>query len=186
MDEQLLDGIKSIRLSGRLWVLRTPDGALYDDVDTDMIFHNRYLHITDLAEMGQYALDNLKGWEAFSQRVQPGDIVMAGANFGAGSSRQQAVDCFRALGVSAIVAESFGAIYKRNAINSGFPIVTFPGLKEQEVRFQTGDEVEVHLDTGKIVLNGEEAFQAEPLSRVQMDIYQAGDLFAYGRLMDQS
>jgi 3-isopropylmalate/(R)-2-methylmalate dehydratase small subunit len=179
-----MDGIRQICLSGRLWVLLTPDGRLYDDVDTDMIFHNRYLHITDLAEMGQYALDNLKGWETFSRQVQPGDVVMAGKNFGAGSSRQQAVDCFRALGVSAIVAESFGAIYKRNAINSGFPIVTFPGLHEQVSCFKTGDEIEVHLDTGQIVLNGDQTFQAEPLSRVQMDIYQAGDLFAYGRVLD--
>ncbi|MFN2226703.1 MAG: 3-isopropylmalate dehydratase [Anaerolineae bacterium] len=186
MSEQILDGIKKIRLNGRLWVLLTPDGQLYDDVDTDMIFHNRYLHITDLEEMGQYALDNLKGWETFSQQVQAGDVVMAGKNFGAGSSRQQAVDCFRALGVSAIVAESFGAIYKRNAINSGFPIVTFPGLREQVMHFKTGDEVEVHLDTGQIVLDGAETFQAEPLSRVQMDIYQAGDLFAYGRILDAS
>jgi 3-isopropylmalate/(R)-2-methylmalate dehydratase small subunit len=184
MDEKTMNSIKQIRLSGRLWVLLTPAGELYDDVDTDMIFHNRYLHITDLAEMGQYALDNLKGWETFSRQVQPGDVIMAGKNFGAGSSRQQAVDCFRALGVSAIVAESFGAIYKRNAINSGFPIVTFPGLHEQVSHFKTGDEIEVHLDTGQIVLNGTETFQAEPLSRVQMDIYQAGDLFAYGRVLD--
>jgi 3-isopropylmalate dehydratase small subunit len=186
MDEKILDGIKSIRLEGRLWVLRTPEGQLYDDVDTDMIFHNRYLHITDLEEMGQYALDNLKGWETFSQQVQPGDVVMAGANFGAGSSRQQAVDCFRALGVSAIVAESFGAIYKRNAINSGFPIVTFPGLKEQEARFKDADQIEIDLETGQIALKGEESFQAQPLSRVQMDIYQAGNLFAYGRMLDAS
>ena len=184
MNDKFMDGIKQIRLSGRLWVLLTPDGQLYDDVDTDMIFHNRYLHITDLAEMGQYALDNLKGWDTFSQQVQPGDVVMAGKNFGAGSSRQQAVDCFRALGVSAIVAESFGAIYKRNAINSGFPIVTFPDLSQQVTHFKTGDQVEVHLDTGKVVLDGEETFQAEPLSKVQMDIYQAGDLFAYGRVLD--
>lgn len=186
MDEKFLDGIKSIRLGGRLWVLRTADGRLYDDIDTDMIFHNRYLHITDIEEMGQYALDNLKGWETFSQQVQPGDVVMAGANFGAGSSRQQAVDCFRALGVSAIVAESFGAIYKRNAINSGFLIVTFPDLREHEAQFKTGDEIEVHLDTGKIVLDGQETFQAKPLSQVQMDIYQAGDLFAYGHMLDES
>ncbi|MGD9405154.1 MAG: 3-isopropylmalate dehydratase, partial [Anaerolineae bacterium] len=105
--------MKETRIRGRIWVLTTPAGELYDDIDTDMIFHNRYLHITDVGEMGQYALDNLKGWEDFAQRAQPGDILLAGANFGAGSSRQQAVDCFRALGIGAIVAESYGAIYKR-------------------------------------------------------------------------
>ncbi len=165
---------------GRLWVLTDPEGDLYDDIDTDMIFHNRYLHITEVAEMGQYALDNLRGWEDFAQRAGPGDIVMAGRNFGAGSSRQQAVDALRALGIAALVAASFGAIYKRNAVNSGLPIVTFPDLPEVGERFRTGARLQVDFETGALVLNGEETFQAEPFSQVQMDIYQAGNLFRYG------
>jgi 3-isopropylmalate/(R)-2-methylmalate dehydratase small subunit len=173
--------MKPTKIAGRVWVLTTPGGELYDDVDTDMIFHNRYLHITDLTQMGQYALDNLQGWEDFAQKTQAGDILLAGRNFGAGSSRQQAVDCLRALGVGAIVAESYGAIYKRNAINSGFVIVVLPDLTRYYSRFQDGDKVEVDLGTGRLVLNGEQTFQAQPFSRVQMDIYQAGDLFAYGR-----
>jgi 3-isopropylmalate/(R)-2-methylmalate dehydratase small subunit len=176
--------MKPTRIEGRLWVLTDPDGALYDDIDTDMIFHNRYLHITDLDEMGRYALDNLKGWEDFARRVQPADIVMAGRNFGAGSSRQQAVDCFRALDIAAIVAESFGAIYKRNAINSGLPIVIFPGLTAVADRFETGDRLAIDLETGQVVLNGEQTFQASPFSQVQMDIYRAGDLFAYGKSLE--
>ena len=170
---------------GRLWVLTTPSGELYDDIDTDMIFHNRYLHITDLDQMGQYALDNLKGWEDFAKKARPGDVVMAGANFGAGSSRQQAVDCFRALGVAAIVAESYGAIYKRNAINSGFPIVALPGLSEISDRFATGDQVVLDFESGEFVQNEDQGFQAEPFSKVQMDIYQAGDLFTYGKILDR-
>jgi 3-isopropylmalate/(R)-2-methylmalate dehydratase small subunit len=178
-------GDRELLLEGRIWVLTTPEGALFDDVDTDMIFHNRYLHITDLDEMGQYALDNLQGWEDFSQRAQPGDIVLAGTNFGAGSSRQQAVDCFRALGIHCIVAESYGAIYKRNAINSGFPIVSLPGLADMAGRFQDGDRLCVDLESGELVLHGMETFQAEPFSRVQMEIYQAGNLFAYGQTLDK-
>ncbi len=173
--------MKDTRITGRLWVLTNPQGELYDDVDTDMIFHNRYLHITEVEQMGQYALDNLKGWEDFARKARPGDIVLAGRNFGSGSSRQQAVDCFRALGIAAIVAESFGAIYKRNAINSGLPIVTFPGLTQQAHLFKTGDELTVDLASGELVLNGTQTFQAEPFSQVQMDIYQAGDMFAYAR-----
>jgi 3-isopropylmalate/(R)-2-methylmalate dehydratase small subunit len=178
--------MKETKVEGRVWVLSSPEGELYDDIDTDQIFHNRYLHITDLGEMGQYALDNLKGWESFARKAQAGDILLAGANFGAGSSRQQAVDCFRALGVSAIVAESYGAIYKRNAINSGFAIIAMPGLTGIYDRCQNGDQIEVDLETGRVVLNGKEVFQAEPFSQVQMDIYQAGDLFAYGKMLDQS
>jgi 3-isopropylmalate dehydratase small subunit len=177
--------MKETKIRGRVWVLTPPDGELYDDIDTDMIFHNRYLHITDVAQMGQYALDNLKGWEDFAQKAQPGDILLAGVNFGAGSSRQQAVDCFRALGVGAIVAESYGAIYKRNAINSGFPIVVLPDLKEIYRQFKNGDQLEVDFETGQLLLNGEQRFQADPFSKVQMDIYRAGDLFAYGKTVDR-
>jgi 3-isopropylmalate/(R)-2-methylmalate dehydratase small subunit len=175
--------MKETKIKGRVWVLTDPDRKLYDDIDTDMIFHNRYLHITDVGQMGQYAFDNLRGWEDFAQRAQPGDVVVAGKNFGAGSSRQQAVDCFRALGISAIVAESFGAIYKRNAINSGLPIIALPDLTAQAGEFETGGELEVDLRTGHVVLDGEKTFQAQPFSQVQMDIYQAGDLFAYGKLL---
>ena len=177
--------MKETTIAGRVWVLTAPGGKLYDDIDTDMIFHNRYLAITDIAQMGQYALDNLKGWEDFARKAQPGDILLAGVNFGAGSSRQQAVDCFAALGVGAVVAGSFGAIYKRNAINSGFPIVVLPDLPAIYGQFKDGDRLEIDLATGKAVLNGGQTFQAEPFSRVQMDIYQAGDLFAYGKTLNR-
>lgn len=178
--------MKETKIKGRVWVLTTPDGELYDDIDTDMIFHNRYLHITDVAQMGQYALDNLKGWEDFAQKAEPGDILLAGVNFGAGSSRQQAVDCFRALGIGGVLAESYGAIYKRNAINSGFPIVVLPALTSIYSQFKDGDQLEVDLETGQVVLNGEQTIEAQPFSKVQMDIYQAGDLFTYGKTLGQA
>jgi 3-isopropylmalate/(R)-2-methylmalate dehydratase small subunit len=178
--------MKETRVKGRVWLLTAPSGELYDDIDTDMIFHNRYLHITDLEQMGQYALDNLEGWEDFAQKAEPGDILLAGVNFGAGSSRQQAVDCFRALGIGAIVAESYGAIYKRNAINSGFPIVVLPGLSRFYEQIRDGDQLEVDFETGEILLNDGQDFRAEPFSKVQMDIYRAGDLFAYGKTLDQA
>ena len=109
-------------IEGRIWIIAR------DNIDTDMIFHNRYLAITEVKEMGQYTFDNLKGYEDFAKRALPGDIVIAGKNFGSGSSRQQAVDCFKSLGIQAIVAESFGAIYERNAINAAFPIITCKNL----------------------------------------------------------
>jgi 3-isopropylmalate/(R)-2-methylmalate dehydratase small subunit len=176
--------MKETRVKGRIWVLTGPEGKLYNDIDTDQIFHNRYLHITDVAQMGQYSLDNLKGWEDFAKKAQPGDIVVAGSNFGSGSSRQQAVDCFRALGIAAIVAESFGAIYKRNAINSGLPIIALPGLTGLAGAFLTGDTLEVDFATGEMVLGGK-VYRANPFSQVQMDIYQAGDIFAYGKALEE-
>jgi 3-isopropylmalate/(R)-2-methylmalate dehydratase small subunit len=177
--------MKATKLTGRIWVLKGDDGELYHDIDTDMIFHNRYLHITEVEQMGQYALDNLRGWEDFSRKAQQGDLLLAGRNFGAGSSRQQAVDCFRALGIGAIVAESYGAIYKRNAINSGFPIMTLPELSRIYGKFRDGDRLEADLASGELVLNDTTLLRAEPFSRVQMDIYLAGDLFAYGRTLDR-
>ena len=183
--------MKDTQIKGRLWVLTDPDGKLYDDVDTDMIFHNSHLHITDVEEMGQYALGNLEGWEDFAEKAQLGDIILVGKNFGAGSSRQQAVDCFRALGIGAIVAESFGAIYKRNAINSGFPIVSLPGLTERlglslskPGEFKSGAELEVDFESGQLSLGDGRTFQAQPFSQVQMDIFQAGNLFAYGKSLE--
>ena len=93
------------------------------------------------------------------------------------------MDCFRALSVGAIVAESYGAIYKRNAINSGFPIVVLPNLTQIYGQFKNGDQLEVDLSSGQMVLNEDKTFQAEPFSKVQMDIYLAGDLFAYGKTL---
>jgi 3-isopropylmalate/(R)-2-methylmalate dehydratase large subunit len=122
--------------------------------------------------MGQYTFDNLKGWEGFPSKAEPGDIVVTGKNFGAGSSRQQAVDCFESLGVSLVIAESFGAIYERNAINKGFPIVAADlisgGLKD-------GEEIQVNLASQTITLpDGKEV--AGAFSEVQMDIYKRGGL----------
>lgn len=168
-------------LRGRVWVLRDPEGKGIDDIDTDQIYHNVHLAVTNIDEMGQHALGNLKGWEDFSRKARRGDIVIAGKNFGSGSSRQQAVDCFRSLGISLLIAESFGAIYKRNAINSGFPVVRCGDVTRSNVK--DGDEIEVNLETGEIFnRSGDEVIEGgEPLSRVQMEIYQAGNLFDFGK-----
>ena len=167
-----------LAITGRAWVLTGPAGALIDDVDTDMIFHNRYLHITDIAQMGQYALDNLRGWEDFAKRARPGDIVIAGRNFGCGSSRQGAVDCFRSLGLAALVARSFGAIYFRNAVNTGWPVLICPALEPGLV--STGDEVHLDLAAGvwRSLTRGAELPALKPVSRVQREIMAAGGLFA--------
>jgi 3-isopropylmalate/(R)-2-methylmalate dehydratase large subunit len=159
---------KAELFKGRVWVVKK------DNVDTDMIFHNRYLTITDIEEMGQYTFDNLEGWEDFAKKAKPGDIVVTGKNFGAGSSRQQAVDCFESLGVTMVIAESFGAIYERNAINKGFPIVAADLISGG---LESGQEIEVNLKNQTIRLpSGEEV--GAGFSEVQMQIYQRGGLLA--------
>ena len=115
-----------------------------------MIFHNRYLTITNINEMGQYAFDNLKGYEDFAKKANPGDMVITQKNFGAGSSRQQAVDCFLSLGISCILAESYGAIYERNAINAALPILTYDPVSLEELELQDGDTLRVNFETGEV------------------------------------
>jgi 3-isopropylmalate dehydratase small subunit len=139
-----------------------------------MIFHNRHLAITDLAEMGRHTFGNLPGFTDFADRAGPGDIVVTGANFGCGSSRQQAVDCFRSLGVALVVARSFGAIWERNAINSGFPILGADLLDEVE----DGDEIEVDLTTGEVLLPDGRTVAGRAWPAVQLDIYRRGGLLA--------
>ena len=171
-------------MTGKVWVLQTEKGNLIEDIDTDQIFHNAYLHITDLDQMAPYALGNLEGWKDFSQKAGPGDILIAGRNFGAGSSRQQAVDCFAALKMGLLIAPSFGAIYFRNAVNSGFPVMRSLGLPAWIASggMITGDEITVDFQTGELINRSRETlFSLDPMSGVQMDILRAGGLFAYAK-----
>ncbi len=163
---------KPLVVEGRVWVI------IKDNIDTDMIFHNRYLTITDIKEMGQYAFDNLKGYEDFAKKAQPNDIVITSKNFGAGSSRQQAVDCFPSLGISCIIAESYGAIYERNAINAAFPILTYkPGLLEA-IDIKSGDRIRVDMVNGKVTnLKNNKTADINKFTDVQIEIYRNGGLF---------
>ena len=161
---------KPVVVEGRVWYIQK------DDIDTDMIYHNRYLTITDIREMGQYTFDNLKGYEDFAKKAKAGDIVVVHKNFGSGSSRQQAVDCFLSLGIQAVVAQSFGAIYERNAINAALPILTYSTLEGLDL--EEGDTVRVNFHTGEITnVSRDKVILGSPFSEVQMEIYQNGGLF---------
>jgi len=162
-------GKKTSMVEGKTWLIQK------DNIDTDMIFHNRHLSITDIKEMGQYTFGNLKGFERFASEALPGDIVIAGKNFGSGSSRQQAVDCFISLGIQAIVAESFGVIYERNAINAAFPIVICKSIPDLDLT--ANDRIRIDFLTGKITnLRTNKHVSSEPFSEVQFEIYQNGGL----------
>ena len=156
-------------IRGRVWLIER------DNIDTDMIFHNRYLAITDIREMGQYAFDNLEGYRDFASKAQAGDIIIAGKNFGSGSSRQQAVDCFVSLGVQAVIARSFGAIYERNAINAAFPVLTYESFNTIDLKDQ--DIISVNLVTGEAVneRNGLKT-SINPFYDAQYEIYKRGGL----------
>ena len=162
---------KPLVVEGNVWLIKK------DDIDTDMIYHNRYLTITDIKEMGQYAFDNLKGFEDFAKKAKKGDIIITSKNFGAGSSRQQAVDCFTSLGISCILAESYGAIYERNAINAALPILTYKPENLMAADIQNGDRIKVDMVNGKMTnLKNNKTVEIDKFTDVQIAIYKNGGL----------
>ena len=147
-----------------------------DDVNTDVIFPGKYTYtINDPAEMGEHAMEDLD--PSFAANVQPGDVIIAGKNFGCGSSREQAAVCLRVKGVGAIIAPSFARIYFRNGVNVGMPLIT---SKEVQDQFETGDEIEIDFDKGLIKgARGEWSFP--PFSEFVFGIMDAGGLIPYTR-----
>jgi 3-isopropylmalate dehydratase small subunit len=169
--EEKVKAEKPTVVEGRIWIIPK------DDIDTDMIFHNRYLTITDPREMGQFTFDNLKGFEDFSKKAKVGDIVITNKNFGAGSSRQQAVDCFLSLGISCILAESYGAIYERNAINAAMPILTYDPAMLEKVSLKNGDRIKVDFLTGELTnLENQKTTMVNKFYDAQLKIYRNGGL----------
>jgi 3-isopropylmalate dehydratase small subunit len=158
-------------VEGTVWIIPK------DDIDTDMIFHNRYLTITDIREMGQYTFDNLKGFEDFAKKAKAGDIVITNKNFGAGSSRQQAVDCFLSLGISCILAESYGAIYERNAINAAMPILTYDPSILDKTDIKNGDRIRVDFISGELTnLGNGKSVVINKFYDAQLAFYRNGGL----------
>jgi 3-isopropylmalate/(R)-2-methylmalate dehydratase small subunit len=153
-------------ITGRVW-------KYGDDVNTDVIFPGKYTYsISNPAEMAEHALEDLD--PTFVQDVQPGDIIVAGKNWGCGSSREQAVTCLKEAGVAAIVARSFARIYFRNSINQALPIVTCDAVDAVE----TGQEITIDFEEGTVTTPGGE-FHFPPLAPEVMEILEAGGLVPY-------
>lgn len=148
-----------------------------DDIDTDQIYHGKYLPLTDPKEMAKHAMEYVPDFENFTRDVKKGDIIVAGKNFGCGSSREHAVICLRENGVSCVVAQSFARIFYRNAVNLGFPLMI---CKDIIKGVKMGDEVEVDTISGKIVnkTSGDE-FTGQPISGLEEEIAKAGGLLEY-------
>jgi 3-isopropylmalate/(R)-2-methylmalate dehydratase small subunit len=155
---------------GRAWVYG-------DNVDTDVIIPARYLTTTDEAALAAHALEDLD--PTFASSVSEGDVVVAGSNFGCGSSREHAPIALRAAGVSAVVAKSFARIFFRNAINTGLAIVTCP---EAAAGTKGGDEITIDLEGGVVRnLTRHLEWRAEPLPDFVMDIVRSGGLVGWVR-----
>ena len=159
-----------MKLRGRVW-------KFGDDVNTDLIIPGKYLELTDLEEMARHAMEGVD--PTFSERVCAGDIVVAGRNFGCGSSREHAPLALKYAGVGAVVAESYARIFYRNAINIGLPALECPGVAGAVVE---GDTLEIEMTKG-IIENTRTGIQLRftPPPGFIFNILNEGGLVAYLR-----
>lgn len=159
-----------MKLEGKVW-------KYGDNIDTDVIIPARYLVTTDPKVLAAHCMEDVD--ESFAQNVQPGDIMVGGANFGCGSSREHAPISIKGAGVSCIVAESFARIFFRNAINIGLPILE---SAEAARDAQPGDSLSVDLTAGTITnARTGKTYQARPFPPFVLQIIEAGGLVPYTR-----
>ena len=143
-----------------------------DNVDTDVIIPARYLNTQDAKELASHCMEDID--KSFVARVQPGDVMVGGWNFGCGSSREHAPLCIKTSGISVVIAKSFARIFYRNSINIGLPILECPAAADA---IAAGDLVSVDFDTGVITDETTGAtFQAEPFPPFIQEIIAAGGL----------
>jgi len=146
-----------------------------DNIDTDVIIPARYLNTSDPAELAKHCMEDLD--KDFVNKVQAGDIVVAGKNFGCGSSREHAPIALKASGVSCVIADTFARIFYRNSINIGLPIVECP---EAANDIEDGDEVSVDFDTGTIVNHTKgNIYKAAPFPEFLQELISSGGLIEY-------
>lgn len=159
-----------MNIEGRAW-------KFGDHVDTDLIIPARYLNVSDRHELARHCFADLR--PKFVETVKPGDIAVAGVNFGCGSSREHAPWALKAAGIGAVVAKSFSRIFYRSAFNIGLPILE---SEEAPDEIEEGDVLSLDLSTGAIVkLKGGKRFSAKPVPEFMRAIVEAGGLVEYTR-----
>ena len=152
-------------MTGKVWILG-------DDIDTDIIIPTEYLAMKTIDDMKQYAFSPLR--PELAGQIQKGDIIVAGKNFGCGSSREHAPLVIKTCKTGCVIAKSFARIFYRNAINIGLPILECEQAAEE---INAGDEVKVDFDTGVITdKTTGKTYQAEPFPEFIKDIINAGGL----------
>ena len=146
-----------------------------DNVDTDVIIPARYLNIADFDELAEHAMEDID--TTFASNVQPGDYVVAGKNFGCGSSREHAPVVIKVKGVKCIIADSFARIFYRNAINIGLPVLE---IGKDVEKIAAGDELDVNMAAGEIkIVNKGITIQTKPLPEFIQKIADCGGLINY-------
>ncbi|MGQ9465660.1 MAG: 3-isopropylmalate dehydratase small subunit [bacterium] len=156
-------------IRGRVW-------SFGDDIDTDQIYPGKYLPLTDKSEMAKHAMEGTDRGEEFVKNVKCGDIIVAGKNFGCGSSREHAAVAIRGTGVALVIAQSFARIFHRNCINTGLPVLELNEANE----IKDGDILEVNIGTGEIRnITENRVYKAAPISELEREILKAGGLLQY-------
>lgn len=157
-----------MKMTGRAW-------KFGDDVDTDAIIPARYLNTSDPQVLASHCMEDAD--PQFAAKVQPGDIMVAGRNFGCGSSREHAPVSIKGAGIGCVIAHSFARIFYRNAFNMGLPILECPDAADA---IQTGDEIQVDLDSGLIVNRSRQrSYHAQPVPPFMQELLQMGGLMPY-------
>lgn len=143
-----------------------------NNIDTDQIYPGRYLELTDAEDLAKHTLEGAD--PTFVKRFTPGGIVVAGTNFGCGSSREHAAITLQAIGVQLLIAESFARIFYRNCINLGLPLLVSPGITRM---VNEGDELEVNLETGVVTnITTGKTCQGEQISEYAFHILESGGI----------
>ncbi|MCJ7508548.1 MAG: 3-isopropylmalate dehydratase small subunit [candidate division Zixibacteria bacterium] len=154
------------KIKGRVW-------KLGDNIDTDVIYPGKYLPIIDAEEMAKHALEGMD--KDFPKRIKKGDIIIAGRNFGCGSSREQAATCLKFAGIGCVIAKSFSRIFFRNAINQGLALVQSSDLLENT---KEGDEITIDFSSNQIVTKNK-SFPFPALDGFVMGILEDGGLIEH-------
>lgn len=145
-----------------------------NDIDTDIIVPGRYLIYTDEERLASHCMEGLD--PDFDKKCKKGDFIVAGTNFGCGSSREHAPIALKGVGVAAVIAESFARIFYRNATNVGVPLLEAPGITKL---IEDGDEIEVDMDEGTITASNGEKITFKKLPPFMLEILEQGGLIEY-------
>jgi 3-isopropylmalate/(R)-2-methylmalate dehydratase small subunit len=158
-----------MKIEGKVW-------KFGDDIDTDLIIPARYLNTSEPSELAKHCMEDADA--AFAGRVNKGDVIVGGKNFGCGSSREHAPIAIKAAGVSCVIAKSFARIFYRNAFNMGLPILEC----DEADQFQTGAKLSVDFDSGEITLaDPNRAFKTRPIPPFMQELVRSGGLMNYIR-----
>lgn len=156
-------------ISGKVW-------KFADNIDTDLIIAARYLNTSDSKELAKHVMEDVS--PDFANKMNEGDIIVAGENFGCGSSREHAPIALKAAGVSAVVAKSFARIFYRNAFNMGLPIFELGESKE----IQEGNEIKIDMESGDILnKNTDKSYKFTPIPPFMQELISVGGLINYAK-----